>query len=54
MRGNRDQLEETCEKVIPNKVTMDLDVFGPLVENIIVSNLNSTSIVTIDRSSRKS
>jgi hypothetical protein len=54
VRGNRDQLEGTFEKVMPDKVTIDLDVFGPLVENIIVSNLNSTSIVTIDRSSRKS
>jgi hypothetical protein len=52
MRGNKDQLEGTLEKVIPDKMTIDLDVFGPLVEDIIVSNLNSTPIVTIDRSSR--
>ena len=54
MRGNRDQLEGTLEEVIPDKVTIDLDVFGPLMEDIIVSNLNSTPILTIDRSSRRS
>jgi hypothetical protein len=54
MRGNRDQLEGTLEKVMPDKMTIDLDVFGPLVEDIIASNLNSTLIVTIDRSSRGS
>jgi hypothetical protein len=38
MRGNRDQLEGTLEKVMPNKMTIDLNVFGPLVEDIIASN----------------
>ena len=54
MRGNRDQLEGTLEKVMRDKMTIDLDVFGSLVEDIIVSNLNNTLIVTIDRSSRGS
>jgi hypothetical protein len=54
VRGNKDQLEGTLEKVIPDKVTIDLDVFGPLVEDIVASNLNNTPIVTIDRSSRRS
>jgi hypothetical protein len=54
VRGNRDQLEGTLEKVMPNKMTIDLNVFGPLVEDIITSNLNSTPIVTVDRSSRRS
>ena len=54
MRGNRDQLEGTLEKLMLDKMTIDLDVFGPLVEDIIASNLNSTPIVTIDRSSRRS
>ena len=39
---------------MPNKMTIDLNVFGPLVEDIIASNLNSTPIVTVDRSIRKS
>ena len=47
-------MEGTLEKVMPDKMTIDLDVFGLLVEDIIVSNLNSTPIVTIDRSSRES
>ena len=42
------------EKVMPDKMTIDLDMFGPLVEDIIARNLNSTPIVTIDRSSRRS
>jgi hypothetical protein len=54
LRGNRDQLEGTLKKVMPDKMTIDLDVFGLLVEDIIVSNLNNTSIVIIDRSSRRS
>ena len=39
---------------MPNKMTINLDVFGPLVEDIIANNLNSTPIVTIDKSSRRS
>ena len=54
MRGDRDQLEGTLEKVMLYKMTIDLDVFGLLLEDIIESNLNSTPIVTIDRSSRGS
>ena len=53
MRGNKDQLEGTPEKVIPDKMTIDLDVIVPFEEDIITSNLNSTSIVTIDKSSRR-
>ena len=54
MRGNRDQLEGTLEKVMSDKMIIDLDVFGSLVENIIASNLNNTLIVIIDRSNRGS
>ena len=39
---------------MPDKMTIDLDVFGLLMEGIIASNLNSTPTVTIDRSSRRS
>ena len=53
MRGNKDQLEGTLEKVMSDKMIIDLDVFGPLVEDI-TSNLNSTPIVTIDRSNKGS
>jgi hypothetical protein len=54
VKGNRDQLEGTLEKGMPDKMIIDLNVFGPLVEDIIASNLNSTPIVTIDRSNRRS
>jgi hypothetical protein len=54
VRGNIDQLEGTLKKMMPDKMTIDLDVFGLLMEDIIVSNLNSTPIFTIDRSSRRS
>ena len=35
-----------------DKMTIDLDVFSPFIENIIVSNINGTLVVTIKRSSR--
>ena len=37
---------------MPDKMTIDIDVFSLFVKDIIASNLNSTSIVTIDRSNR--
>ena len=39
------------DKMIMDKMTIDLDVFSPFMENIIVSNMNGTLIVTIKRSS---
>ena len=38
--------------IIMDKMTIDLDVFSPFMEDIIVSNMNGTLIVTIKRSSR--
>ena len=40
------------DKIIMDKMTIDIDVFSPFIENIIVSNMNGTLIVTIKRSSR--
>ena len=40
------------DKMIMNKMTIDLDVFSPFMEDIIMSNMNGTLIVTIMRSSR--
>ena len=40
------------DKMIKNKITINLDVFSPLMEDIIVSNMNGTLVVTIKRSSR--
>ena len=53
MGGNRDQLEGTLEKVMSDKMTIDHYMFGLFVEEIIMSNLNSTPTVTINRSSRR-
>ena len=40
------------DKMITDKMTINLDVFSPFMEDIIVSNMNGTLIVTIERSSR--
>ena len=40
------------DKMITDKMTINLDVFSPFMEDIIVSNMNSTLVVTIKRSSR--
>ena len=51
-REDREQLESTIDKMITNKMTIDLDVFSPFMEDIIVSNVNGTLVVTIKRSNR--
>ena len=40
------------DKMITDKMTIDLDVFSPFIEGIIVSNMNDTLVVTIKRNSR--
>ena len=40
------------DKMITDKMTINFDVFSPFIEDIIVSNINSTLVVTIKRSSR--
>ena len=40
------------DKMIIDKMTIDLDVFNLFMEDIIVSNMNGTLVVTIKRSSR--
>ena len=35
-----------------DKMTIDLDVFNPFMEDIIMRNMNDTLVVTIKRSSR--
>ena len=39
-------------KMITDKMTINLDVFSLFMEDIIVSNMNGTLVVTIKRSSR--
>ena len=41
------------DKMIPDKMTIDLDMFSSFMENIIVSNMNGTLAVIIKRSSRR-
>ena len=41
------------DKMKTDKMTIDLDVFSPLMEDIIVSNMNGTLVVTIKKSSRE-
>ena len=44
-----DQLKNTMDKVIIDKMTINLDVFSPFMENIIVSNMNGIMVVTIKK-----
>ena len=41
------------DKMIPDKMTINLDVFSPFMEDIIVSNMNGILVVTIKESSRE-
>ena len=41
------------DKMITDKMTIDLDVFSSFMEDIIASNMNGTLVVTIKRSSRR-
>ena len=41
------------DKMITDKMTIDLDMFSPFMEDIIVSNIDGTLVVTIKRSSRR-
>ena len=44
-REDWDQLESTMDKMITDKMTIDLDVFSPFMEDIIMSNMNDTLVV---------
>ena len=41
------------DKMITDKMTINLDVFSPFMENIIVNIMDDTLVVTIKRSSRR-
>ena len=41
-KGDWKQLESTMDKMITDKITIDLNVFSPFMEDIIVSNMNGT------------
>ena len=50
--GDEEELESTIDKMITDKMTINLDIFSPFMEDIIVSNMNGTLVVTIKGSSR--
>ena len=50
--GDGEKLESTMDKMIPNKMTINLDVFSPFMEDIIVSNMNGTLVITIKESGK--
>ena len=43
-------MKSTLLKMMTNEVTIDLNVLGALMKNIIMSNVNSITIVTVNRS----
>ena len=40
------------DKMITDKMTINLDVFNPFMEDIIVSNMNGTLVITIKESGK--
>ena len=40
------------DKIITDKITIDLDVFSLFMEDIIVSNMNDTLVIIIKRNNR--
>ena len=40
------------DKMITDKMTIDLDVFSSFMKDILVSNMNGILVVTIKRNSR--
>ena len=49
-RGDGEQLEISFLKMLTSDVAVDLNIFGMFVEDIIMSNVDSTMIVIIKRS----
>jgi hypothetical protein len=43
-------VKSTLLKMMTNEVTIDLNVLNVLMKNIIMSNVNSTTIVVVNRS----
>ena len=49
-RGDGEQLEISFLEMLASDVAVDLNMLGGFVEDIIMSNVDSTTIVTIKRS----
>ena len=50
--GDGEELKSTMDKMITDKMTINLDMFSPFMEDIIVSNINGTLVITVKGSSR--
>jgi hypothetical protein len=48
-RGERSKMESALLKMVPNEVTINFNMLGALMEDIIVSNLDGAPIITIKR-----
>ena len=40
------------DKMITDKMTINLDLFSPFMEDVIVNNINDTLVITIKMSSK--
>ncbi|GMQ05312.1 hypothetical protein CsSME_00050391 [Camellia sinensis var. sinensis] len=47
--SDREKTNSTTGNMLANEMTINLNMFGAIMKNIIVSNLNGTLIVTIER-----
>ena len=45
-------MKSTLLKMMTNEVTADLNMLGALMKNIIMGNVNSITIVAVNRSTR--
>ncbi|GMP66793.1 hypothetical protein CsSME_00027002 [Camellia sinensis var. sinensis] len=45
-RSNREKMDSTTGNMLANEMTINLNMFGAIMKDIIVSNLKSTVIVT--------
>ena len=52
-RGDGEQLEISFLEMLASDVAIDLNMLGMFVEDIIMSNVDSTTIVTIKRSGNR-
>ena len=48
-KGDGEKLEIAFLEMLESDVAVDLNVFGAFMEDIIMSNLDSTTIITIKR-----
>ena len=49
-RGDREQLEIAFLKMLMSDMAIDLNVLGAFMEDIIMSNIDSTPIITTKKS----